>query len=57
MLSNNEISSVLENLYDELVNEIDNHCNLGTDEHVIALAEAIKAAVKSTNEKYYKSQE
>lgn len=49
--SKNDISTVFNYFYDQLVNEVDNHAGLSNEE-VIRLAESIKSAVKQTEERF-----
>lgn len=47
-MSNSDIADVLKCLYNNLVNEIDNHCAGRLDENTEILAESVKNAVKTT---------
>lgn len=49
---NKEISAAMKCLYNELVNEIDNHLTVKLGEDSEALAEAVKNAVKTTHNKF-----
>lgn len=47
-----EIAAAMKCLYNELVNEIDNHLAVDIDEGTEALANAVKNAVKTTHNKF-----
>lgn len=49
---NEEIATAMKCLYNELVNEIDNHNAENIDENTAILAEAVKNAVKTTHNKF-----
>ena len=53
-MSNIEFAEVLNKLYYNLVNEIDNHRNGALDSSTSQLADAVKAAVKDTHNEYCK---
>ena len=51
-MSNTEICKVLNSLYYNLVNEIDNQLGGALDDRSSKLAEALKAAVRDTHNEY-----
>ena len=52
-MKSDEVCEMLDTLYLELINEIDNHCDGFLDASGECLANAIKGAVKTTREKLY----
>lgn len=55
-MDNDEVCRMLDTLHSELINEIDIHCNGFLDDKTTILADAIKAAVKSTRQKLFGSE-
>lgn len=48
---------ILETLYNNIVNEVDNHCSGALDDSTLMLYDHIKAAIKDTYNEYCKPED